>query len=95
MNSTGIVITYVERTYDGRLVGFTATPAEPTGAPSRQSDNYTFTLIVVLACVLGPLIIVIIIITIVILVVHKVCRISFLFLIIFGPTAKYFIVVSV
>lgn len=74
MNSTGVVVTYVGQTYDGRLVGFTATPGDSTGAPSRtyrQSYNYTFTLIVVLACVLGPLIIAIIIITVVILVVHK------------------------
>jgi len=90
MNSSGVVVTYVGRMYDGRLVNFTVIETDDsTGAPSHthsQNDNSTVILIIVLAGVLGPLIIVFIILVIVILVVQKVCRITFRLIVVFVPT---------
>jgi len=96
MNSTGVVVTYVGQTHDGRLVNFTlTTPDESTGAPShtgtRSRDNYTYILVVVLVCVLGPLILAIVILAVVIVVVKKVCH-SPVFLLIFPypPSSTFY-----
>ena len=89
MNSTGIVITYEGQTYDGRLVNFTADTATASDSldaisyAGRQSGNFIFTLIGVLVCAAGLLVVFLT----VVIIVAKVCRITFLVLV-FSPTSS-------